>query len=80
MRVVFKTNIDKFKGRFPNDFKVVPRVGEFVRVDSYYTSLPFDELQVVRVTYVDCDTVDVELHLSEMQIKENTQYDLGVFK
>lgn len=80
MRVVFKTNIDKFKGKFPNDFKVVPRVGEFVRVDSYYTSLPFDELQVVGVTYVDSENVDVELHLSELQFKQNKEYNLRVFE
>ena len=78
MRVIFQTNIDKFKNKFPTDFKIIPRVGEFVRVEKGYVT-PFKELQVIRVTYEDSQTVVVELHLSELQAKQNIQYKMNVF-
>ena len=33
MKIVFKTNIDKFKNKFPTNFKVIPRVGEFESIE-----------------------------------------------
>ncbi len=78
MTVVFKTNIDKFKNKFPTDFKIIPRIGEYVKVvDS--TALPFDKLIVIDVTYITNDLVLIELHLSELQAKQNIQYNLEVF-
>ena len=43
MKIVFQTAIDKFKGKFPEDFTVIPRIGEFVKVVNSY-QLPFDKL------------------------------------
>ena len=89
MQIIFKTAIDKFKNKFPTDFKVIPRVGEFVMVrEEFHCNhsgvnpikyLPFDKLQVVSVTHLNKDQVEVELHLSELQAKQNIQYDLNVF-
>ena len=80
MKIVFKTAIDKYKGKFPTDFSVVPRQGEFVKVDKPYMNqtLPFDKLQVVSVTYTR-DIIEVELHLSDLQARANKECDLGVF-
>lgn len=81
MKVIFKTNIDKYKGKFPTDFQSVPRKGEFVAIsDLRNTNLPFTELEVHKVTYEDKDTVVVELHLSELQHRQNKEYKLGVFE
>lgn len=81
MKIIFKTNIDKYKGKFPTDFKVVPRVGEYVSIVSPEGShnLLFSELQVQRITYLDSETVIVELHLSGLQDKMNIEYDLNLF-
>jgi len=80
MKIVFKTNIDKYKGKFPSDFTIIPRVGEFVGVDKPYHNhtLPFDSLEVKRVTYRS-DYVEVELHLSELQGSQVDAYKLDVF-
>lgn len=82
MVVVFATNIDKYKAKFPSDFEVVPRVGEFVQIEKLYQNqnLPFDKLQVVDVTYVSKDVVKVELHLSSLQARQDKELNLGVFK
>lgn len=80
MKVTFNTNIDKYKGKFPQDFQIIPRVGEFVQTTKYHQKLPFDSLQVIRVTYEDRENVTVDLHLSELQAKENLAYELGVFE
>ena len=78
MKIIFKTNIDKFKNKFPTNFKVIPRVGEFVKIEQGYEA-PFDKLQVVSVTYVSSELVEVELHLSDLQHRQNKEYKLGVF-
>lgn len=78
MKIVFQTEIDKFKGKFPDDFAVIPRIGEFVKVVNAY-QLPFDKLQVVDVTYYHHNLVVVELHLSELQHKQIIEYKLNVF-
>ncbi len=78
MKIVFKTNIYKFKNKFHTNFKVIPRVGEFVKIAQGYEA-PFDKLQVVSVTYVSSELVEVELHLSELQHRQNKEYKLGVF-
>ena len=46
MDIIFKTNIDKFKGKFPNNFTKVPTNGDFIKINNYYLkhNLPFDEL------------------------------------
>jgi len=80
MKVIFKTNIDKYKGKFPTDFQVIPRKGEFVSIIPHSHRLPFTELEVHNVTYEDKDTVVVELHLSEWQNKQNIFNELGVFE
>ena len=78
MKIIFKTNIDKFKNKFPSNFRVIPRVGEYVKIEQGYEA-PFNKLQVVSVTYVNSELVEVELHLSELQSRQNIEYKLGVF-
>lgn len=79
MEVIFKTNIDNYKGKFPDNFSRPPAVGDYVCVDPCYKDLPFNKLQVVSVTYIDNYTVEVELHLSETQSKQANAYNLNVF-
>jgi hypothetical protein len=82
MKVVFITNIDKYKGKFPNDFKVIPRVGEFVETETFSSKLPFLELQVVKISYgnyLNTTVVKVELHYSESQLKQAKEYKLNLF-
>jgi hypothetical protein len=82
MDIIFKTNIDKFKGKFPNNFTKVPTNGDFIKINNYYLkhNLPFDELQVKKITWLDSQNVEVELHLSDIQERENQTFDLGVYK
>lgn len=80
LEVVFKTAIDKYKNKFSSWTNLVPRVGEFIIVDKIFKdSLPFDKLQVVTITYAHNSHVIVELHLSDLQAKENQAYNLNVF-
>ena len=62
------TNLDKFKDKFPNDFTKVPRNGDFIKVENYY------------LTWLDSRTVEVDLHLSDIQERENQTFDMGVYK
>ena len=81
--VKFSTMIDKYQNKFPNDFTIVPRIGEKVKVrNNYAKELPFDYLTVINVTYeqiADLIQVIVELHLSEHQAKMAIEYNLNVF-
>lgn len=79
MKIIFSTNIDKYRGKFAKDFQIIPRVGEFVEVESNDESLPFNELQVVKVTYINKHDVIVELHLSDLQSRQNLEFKLNVF-
>lgn len=81
MKVIFVTTIDKYKGKFPTNYQIVPRVGEFVKISNYTEkhSLPFDNLEVKKVMYLDANNVLVELHLSELQSMQNKQYKKNVF-
>ena len=78
MRVKFQTNIDMFKGKFPYNYPVIPRVGEYVMcIDN---TLPFDRLQVTSVTYDDKgENVYVDLHLSELQSRQNIEYNMRIY-
>lgn len=80
MKIVFKTNIDKYKGKFPSNYQIVPQLGSFVAIENLKnTSLPFTELEVKKVTHEDAENIIVELHLSELQAKQNIEYELKVF-
>lgn len=66
MKIIFKTNIDAYKREwFPDNFKFVPREGEFVRVKDTMVNhlrsikLP-TRLKVVGIEYAEC-FVSVEL-------------------
>jgi hypothetical protein len=71
--VYLKSNIDAYKGLFPLTFKTpdVPRVGDMVSIadDSRlkYEWLP-TMLEVKRVIWYE-DSVEVDLHYSEIQAK-----------
>lgn len=78
-QIILKTNIDKYKGKFPEIYQI-PRIGEKVKVnDIYEKDLPFPTLTVVDVTYISHDEVEVELHLSELQHQQAIQYKLNVY-
>lgn len=80
LEVVFKTAIDKYKGKFSSWTNLVPRVGEFITIDKIFKdNLPFDKLQVVSVTYAHNFHVIVVLHLSDLQARENKEYNLNIF-
>jgi hypothetical protein len=82
MQVIFETNIDKYRNKFPKNYKTIPRVGEFVKIENYNSQkhgLPFDDLEVKKITYVDANHVIVELHLSELQHMKNKNNRLNVF-
>ena len=59
-------------GYFEEAFRAV------LKIEQGYEA-PFDKLQVVNVTYVNSELVEVELHLSELQHRQNKEYKLGVF-
>jgi len=78
MKVVFCTNIDIYKGKFPKNYPVIPRIGEFVKTTD--KTLPFDKLQVVNVTYDELgESVEVDLHLSSLQSRQNIEYSMNVY-
>ncbi len=79
MQIIFETSIDKYKGEFPTDFHVIPRIGEKVRTKHYKKELPFNHLEVKDVIYLNKNTVIVELHLSELQHMQNKDNRLNVF-
>ena len=79
--VIFKTNIDKFKDAFFNtNYDCPPRIGEFVKISDLSFNkgkkLPFDELEVKKVTWTGSNSVEIELHLSELQAMQNISYKL----
>lgn len=74
MKVVFKTNIDKYKTNcFPTNLEMPPRIGETVLVSEvfveYYSKqkLPIC-LEVVDVIWTEKGVI-CELHYKEMDIK-----------
>ena len=77
-KIIFKTNIDKYQNKFSLNYFVIPRIGEMVKVDAPYNKLPFDELQVINVTYTK-EYIVVELDLSELQKRQTKDYNLNVF-
>lgn len=83
-KIVFKTNIDKYRHKFPDNATIIPRIGEKVKVAEGYKTkdMPFDALTVIDVTYditKEKQIVLVELHLSRLQQMLNEEYKLNVF-
>jgi len=82
-KIVFQTNIDRYKGKFYtrsflNSNVVIPRVGDMIKL-SYkdgrkeFTEKGYpDSLEVVKVTYdydVEIIVITIELHYSSMDLK-----------
>lgn len=76
MKVVFHTNVDQYKGAFPDNMQVVPRIGECVEVKNVVIGKYRDErlptrMVVKDVTYTE-SYVAVELWYRKIDIDLHT--------
>ena len=71
MKIEFKTNLDRYKSRLPSGtgFTVIPRIGEFVKIDKSDDD-SIDRLIVVSVLHkmdsLGNQMVEVELYYSDI--------------
>ena len=74
MKIILRTNIDRYTGAFPNDFIEAPLIGDMVSIHSGLISsfrhkkLPIS-LEVKSRLWRDKDTLECELHYNELDLR-----------